>query len=553
MQVAFDVKWEGLAHVVRRDTLKLPDSVRLPRPEEVAAALAEPWMAVAREAYQQRVSDLVDQVQIGPDGGGTLIINMGEDTVVDAGAVVGLRIAGLPMGYVLYDDTGAIDQRLSNGLHILHLALLASGDLQAMAQGRVVNVAETLIVGFEAVHRIWKSVCPNKLREADLQHPLAALIEGWLRYQKPRPENAHVLLTDGKSRLARSINHHKTAALATWHDAEAVFVEVDAEAMASFPPQAPMRAIERSRRRSQVQMMLPLPGQELATDLRLLWSHSFDRVGLDRRKTTGRDAFFLLTLSGAMIDRVIVPVADVGAWLRGEFSADDLSKTYYQQRRDRGWEALVWATQRVRLPDGTPMPLLEMNQLGVEEGKIYSADSVELRPWGWARWKAQHGQIPGWRLTGALAHSGLRYDKSGILARVIVSMEDWLAQYGSAYLNPQIRAKITLPYTKVLARAGLVFDMDDPVQNNRTRQQWWSVKYMLQERGYCLPKKDWGRAEAPAGDTIEIVGFGQGTVTFRASARWCEAERRANLVRGDAVFTGVRFRDLFPRSGERQS
>ena len=80
---------------------------------------------------------------------------------------------------------------------------------------------------------------------------------------------------------------------------------------------------------------------------------------------------------------------------------------------------LLWATRRLRLADGTIMPLLEMNQLGVEDDKIFSAELVELRPWGWAKWKTLHGRIPGWRLTGGLAHCELRHDKTGILARAI--------------------------------------------------------------------------------------------------------------------------------------
>ena len=120
-----------------------------------------------------------------------------------------------------------------------------------------------------------------------------------------------------------------------------------------------------------------------------------------------------------------------------------------------------------------------------------------------------------------------------------------MAVEARAYLNPQIRAQLTLPYEVVLARAGLVFDMADPVQKNRTRQQWRRVMTKLQERGYCLPSTGWYQAESSAGDTVEIVSFGRDTVTFRASARWCEAQRKIATARGDPAFTGVRFRDLF--------
>lgn len=377
-----DQQWWNELAVEVADVFGMPADARIPTPVDVAEACDETWMADARRECITRLHRLNGPAM---------------DQFYKIEGNTSKPGPGFPLGALSF---GLSDEYQGDEYHVKQLVSI-----------------------FPQVDWVYRYVKDKN----SLLHPLAALIEGWLRYQMARPQNIRVLLSDEKSKLARSINHHKTAALAIWEDVEAVFVEVDAEAMASIPPQAPARALGFPPRDQPRGALLPPPGQRAAADLRLLWAWNFDQLGFDRRKTIAADVFYLLTLSGAMIDKVIVPVADVGAWLRGDFSAEGLGKFHRKQRWKRGMAGLLWATRRLRLAVGTIMPLLEMNQLGVEDDKIFSAELVELRPWGWAKWKTLHGRIPGWRLTGGLAHCELRHDKTGILARAIAGMEDCLA------------------------------------------------------------------------------------------------------------------------------
>ena len=122
---------------------------------------------------------------------------------------------------------------------------------------------------------------------------------------------------------------------------------------------------------------------------------------------------------------------------------------------------------------------------------------------------------------------------------------------------------ITLPYTSLLSLAGLAFDMDNPRENARIRKLWSGnqrknrpansgLTTKLETRGYLLPNEGRTlRSEAIAGDTIEIVTLQKGVakrpglISFRASARWVEAQRIIESRRIDNAFTPKRLEDLF--------
>lgn len=87
------------------------------------------------------------------------------------GTVV-LGFAGLPQNVTVYTADGQQDDRLAEGLTVLHYFL--SG-IETRSADDEADVVQRLVDGLEAVHAIWQAVYTD-----DLKHPLAALIEGWL-------------------------------------------------------------------------------------------------------------------------------------------------------------------------------------------------------------------------------------------------------------------------------------------------------------------------------------------------------------------------------------
>ena len=209
--------WRDLA-IDTAETLPVKKGTRLPTPADVAGALGEDWTAEAREEYRKRFSALYDLVQVKvpteseyPD----LLPETEPDHPGEPwqylGRGYGVRMNGLPVGDWLPDADGEIDKRLSSGLQILHLNLLADGkgfpiptrgaqehyhpdpnhpqqgnvhfEISADRKDAVTAWAAWLAVltdGFEAVHQVWERVDPDTRNAAGLKHPLAALIEGWL-------------------------------------------------------------------------------------------------------------------------------------------------------------------------------------------------------------------------------------------------------------------------------------------------------------------------------------------------------------------------------------
>ena len=81
-----------------------------------------------------------------------------------------------------------------------------------------------------------------------------------------------------------------------------------------------------------------------------------------------------------------------------------------------------------------------------------------------------------------------------------------------------------------MARAGLVWDRTDQKERDKMRQLWRSLVERFDHGGYMLGTGP--LAEAPAGDTIEILevvkgdGKKHGGIHVRASARFVEAYRK---------------------------
>lgn len=180
----FENVWDDLANKVA-DDLGRTDDETLPTPADVAVALGEYWMAMAREKYQLQFSDLYDLVKKGyPEDRSPLFPPSAPPDSpprwhnLDT-AYYGLRIEGLPISDWLMNADGEIDRRLTSGLQALNLVVLFVGTADIPPP---VEVGDDLIAGFEGVHTIWQSVDPAK--RAGLEHPLKPLIAGWLN----RPE-----------------------------------------------------------------------------------------------------------------------------------------------------------------------------------------------------------------------------------------------------------------------------------------------------------------------------------------------------------------------------
>ena len=178
---------------------------------------------------------------------------------------------------------------------------------------------------------------------------------------------------------------------------------------------------------------------------------------------------------------------------------------------------------------------------------------MELRPWGWAL--ALGTTSVGWRLTGAVANAATRAAAAtdgrggnpahsrasgyGTFGRIVAAVEDYIGASGSVS-GTDSRDRLLVPDNKggpgpvdfigsyeLMARAGLVWDRTDQKERDKMRQLWRSLVERFDHGGYMLGTGP--LAEAPAGDTIEILevvkgnGRKHGGILVRASARFVEA------------------------------
>ena len=164
----------------------LPDDMELPDQQAVADALGNDWMADARSEFMRRFSALGNlSVKTLPDRHPALFPKDAEPGWLSGflharyGREDGLTWNGLSLWDWLVLDDEIINRRLFDGLRILHLYLRTEGTLLALKDEKT-DGRDGLIDGFEAVDTLWEIVSPEKRETAELKHPLAALIEGWL-------------------------------------------------------------------------------------------------------------------------------------------------------------------------------------------------------------------------------------------------------------------------------------------------------------------------------------------------------------------------------------
>ena len=540
-------------------------------PTMVADALGAAWMAAARDLYRDHFSNLYDFVQVkDPTEYPDLFPETEPNDPGEPWQIMsqgyGLRIKGLPVqDYILTTD-GEIDKRLSFGLQTLHLNLLADGKgfpiptdggrehyhpnpdhpqqgnvhftISHAFKDKVKALADwwlTLIAGFEAAHTIWQSVDPAK--RSGLKHPLAPLIEGLLREQRRKakaPERVKVL-TAGAAQLARVPNETRTIALATWEQLpDAAIVEVDGE-----PVSTPLHYGPRRSRGRKGDTLIPLPGTLQAEDIRLaLLQEQEQHAGVDRRAPLAGDTFYLCGLSSAIQGDLTLKADRLGAMMAGRFDSVGVGVRQKRRWRDRAWAAVRWASAFRRLPDGNYFQVV-----GITAHKP-PLGTLTINPFSWG----DHGK--GYRLSGVLTAQLIRGDKNGSLSRLVAGMEDYLAASEPTPSSGGLRARLLIPprpggpgptsafipYPVLLGRAGFYFDLADPRSEATMRELWRRLVTALHKRGYVLPSP---RAEAPAGDTVEVVKIvkggrgGYGGLQIRASARYTEAQDLVARRRGD--------------------
>ena len=180
--------------------------------------------------------------------------------------------------------------------------------------------------------------------------------------------------------------------------------------------------------------------------------------------------------------------------------------------------------------------------------------SVEIGPPSWAR------PIEGkWTLTAEGSKAARLRPTAGeksMAGRIITGLEyrlaarsDGLPGVASALRPGNGRSSgpgrdVTIPWREVLHLAGDYWDPADRNADQVALKRFDRAVDSMVDLGYSVAN---GRAEAPAGDSVEVIGSTRGersspALIVRASARFVEAARKAQLL-GDAGFEPQRLSD----------
>ena len=361
---------------------------------------------------------------------------------------------------------------------------------------------------------------------ADLQHPLAPLLDAWLDAHRPPPA---ALVVYGSPGYVRQPAAAGTVALATWKRAPDVHVVlVDGEPVATEAPLQPVRAVNADGQ------LFALPGTRDAGSLILRRLKALDAAGVERRAALPADTYATLALACALTGPATLTVEQFGAWLGQRDLAAVRSERQRADLRRRAWSALDAARAHFVMPNGHHLALLDVGTVNLPLG------TVRLHGWNWTA--ARAAGLGWWTLTGALAHIGVRADAYGSIGRFVAALEDYAASGGQSsradHRAPMLKPgraggpgpTFTVAAYDILARAGYVWDGRDERQAAKMRQLWRRVRHNLEQRGYVLGRD---QSESVAGDTVEVLRFGtrrghSPTITARASARFCAAYAYVN-------------------------
>lgn len=396
---------------------------------------------------------------------------------------------------------------------------------------------------------------------ANLRHPLAPLVEAWQR-RPLEPNRSTVTVVGPRAPMVRRPKFISTALRTPWIEA----VPVDGAPMTARIPDGgalfdrwnlPKQGTRRRHyRRRGEQHELKLPGVPPIRDVRLVALAALDprhKLIDDATASLAGDVLTIMAYAHA-VDRPMTLSERDGAALLARTRDGDFRRPLPGDV-ERFRLATVYLRQMIAFdPDGGHAPRwLELAHVATAVERPDGRWSVEIGPPAWAR------PITGqWTLTAEGSAAGSLRPTAGegsMAGRIITGIEYRLAarydgqRFGIAPdLRPQNgRAAgpgrpVHLPWRHTLHLAGDWWDENDPAAEEAARKRFQRAVAWLCKAGYFAPHP---RAEAPAGDSVEVLDVTRGarsrtpTLSVRASARFVEAARLSRKPDG-AGFQTIR-------------
>lgn len=399
-----------------------------------------------------------------------------------------------------------------------------SAEVRASGWSLAADVAE--------VHRRWAGMGAGRPRP----HPLLPLVEGWQAAQRRGPDRAVVAQRRGMTKRAKLA---AALAAAPWRELGLTAAYVDGQPLAAKIGQ-PVR--EFGPARGPLGFRTPQALLQAKVDWRLAALSTLAPQGAGRSALVA-DALNVMSLAHAV---------------RGSLEVDEWQGAALLARtKDGGW----------REPQASDVK--RWHRAAGLLGSAYLVTNEELGRWAsiatvqglgdgrivlgrplWAR-EALAGRMGGWQLTAESGQAARARAAAGASAsaagRVVTALETWL---GSTLDGGRRAAALRavkggggagryyfLTWRDCMALAGFWWDWADRLpsktgEDDRMSKRWAKVVRRLQAAGYVLPVRRGRpnlRAEAPAGDSVEVVEVlrgrrGQvGGLRFRAAARFVAA------------------------------
>ena len=402
------------------------------------------------------------------------------------------------------------------------------------------------------VHAGWCAADPRP------RHPLAPLVDAWQRRPPPVVDGTVTVTrnADAGAGMTRRAALVSTLRRVHWRPDEGgaeplvTGAVVDGEPMAAPRPDTadlfPVRK-RRPRRRFQPgeQRDLPLPVvPPIPHDLRLI-----ALADLAGDPILQGDVLALLGIAWAA-DRPLVVTEREGAALLARARDGRPRPVQVQHDVPRFWQTAYALRALVAWepgPRGEPGGGYRWTDLAtVEVPAVRPVDRVTIGPPTWARPLAGK-----WTLTAEASAASIARAVSGqhgLAGRIVTGIEyrlaaGWTGRAGT--VAPDLRAAgrgrasagpvVELDWRTCLRLSGDWWDEADPAADKAARNRFERAVETLRARGYFVGSL---RAEAPAGDSAEIVGRIKaargrpGGLMVRASARFVEAARLAQLPNG---------------------
>ena len=401
--------------------------------------------------------------------------------------------------------------------------------------------ADVLADAIEYVHGAWAGRLHRWPEGKRPKHPIAAIVDSW-QSRSGQPIAASTVST--VRGLVRRDARVSRVLRTPWESASVDAALVDGEPMATRFPDATAVFGERPKRRTYrptAQRRLGLRGvAEIPTDLRL---SALSEIAGGPTVLAG-DVLALMNLAHASDHPVTIRERDGAALLAR--SRDGGFRRVRESDVKRFWQSAAALHGLLVHERGTgrwanlarvdPLPESRAVMIGAPE---------------WMRGK-DRGR---WTLTadgGIAARARQVAGEAGGSGRIITALEHYLGAYYPGRgkgLSPYLRAAngkgsagpvVSLPWRTVMDLAGFAWDQRSAADDHAMLLRYRRCARRLARAGYCVQSY---RAEAAAGDTVEIVEVVRSARTrpaglrFRASARFCEAARLANLAHGKGFAT----------------